>query len=124
MGETKQAIGQRVEEIRSDLGMSKKNFGEMIGVSGQYIGAVEKGKSGFSVDMIMNICEQTGLSADYLLFGIDDPIQKIGTYRSLSDLSLEQIQTAFDVIKRVAEFVKSDDANEVLIREIYRASQC
>ena len=113
-------IGKRIENIRNDLGMSKAKFGELIGVSGQYLGTVEKGKNGFSVDVIVNICEQTGISADYILFGIDDPIQKINTSRCLSGLSQEQIEIAFDVIKRIAEFIKSEGANEILIQEIYR----
>lgn len=119
----KEEVGKRIESIRNDLGMSKTKFADMIGVSGQYLGTVEKGINGFSVEIITNICEKTGASADYILLGINDPFQKFAGDPLFSGLSQEQIQIAFDIMKKVATFIKTEDGNEALIQEIFKMSQ-
>lgn len=110
-------VGERVEKIRKGLNLSKAQFGKMIGVSGQYIGMIERG-SGLSVDSIVKICYTAGVSADYILFGMIDPAQDLVTTASLCGLSHEQIQIALDIIKKVAQFVNTEDGNEALIREV------
>ena len=111
-------IGKRIENVRKNMDMSKAQFGKMIGITGQYLGTVEKGDNGLSVESIIKLCETTGYSADYFLFGIEDPIKKLSLATSLSGLSREQIEIAFDVIKRIAMFVKTEGCNEVLIQEV------
>lgn len=112
-------VGERIEKLRRKHKLSQNQFGKMIGISGQYLGLVEKGTHGLSVGSIVNICDKTGVSADYLLFGaidlLEDPITDI-----LSDLSHEQINIALDIIKQVAQFVNTEDGNELLIRELLR----
>ena len=111
-------IGGRVEQIRKGRDLSKTQFGKMIGVSGQYVGMVEKGKHGLSVDSVINICHKTGVSADYILFGAVDPVDDPATAAAVAGLSHEQIQIALDIIKRVADLINTDGGNEALIQEV------
>lgn len=37
-------IGQRIKELREDRGLSQEKFGQRIGVTQQYVGALEMGK--------------------------------------------------------------------------------
>ena len=119
----KEEIGKRIEGIRKDLYMSKSKFAELIGVSSQYLGTVEKGMNGFSVEHIINICKKTGVSADYVLFGIHDPMKKFETSSLLSEFSQEQIHIAFGMIEKMALLLRTEDANELLIRSICQMSQ-
>jgi len=113
-----QKIGERLEQIRMGLNMSKVQFGKMVGVTGQHLGMVEKGKRRLSVEVIARICQTTGVSADYLLLGIVNPMNDPETTAALSGLSQEQIIIALDIIKRVAEFVNTEGGNEALIQEV------
>ena len=111
-------IGARVQDIRENLHMSKRQFGKMIGISGQYLGMVERGNHGLSVDTVVAICEKTGVSADYILFGSAYPAGNANMPAQLAGLSSEQLHIAFDIIKKVAAFVNTDGGNELLIQEV------
>ena len=110
-------IGNRIESIRRHLNFSRAQFGKLIGISGQYVGMIERGAQGLSVNVIMNICGKTGASADYILFGKPDNTAAISSF---SGLSAEQVRIAFDMMSRVAAFVNTADGNERLIQEVAR----
>ena len=112
-------VGERVERLRRDRKLTKTQFGEMIGVSGQYVGMIERGAS-LSVDSVIKICHMTGVSADYILFGAVSPAQDTETAAALHGLSHTQIRIALDIVKRVAELINVDDGNESLIQEVMR----
>ena len=111
-------VGERVERLRKELGMSRAQFGKLIGVTGQCIGMTERGVCGLSVGSVVKLCHATGVSADYILFGAIDPASDPATTASLRGLSHEQLRIALDIIKKVAEFVNTEDGNEALIQEI------
>lgn len=111
---TKELIGERIEKLRHEHNMSRKQFGEIIGVSEQHLGLVEKGIRGLSVDSIVKICNRMNASADYLLLGADLSADM------LDGLSQEQIEIIIDIIKKMVQFASTDDGNEVLIRQLMR----
>jgi len=111
-------VGKRVGKLRKERNLSKAQFGKMIGISGQYVGMIEKGRNSISVKLIVKICDATGVSADYILFGSIDSNQDIAASASLHGLSNEQIEIALDIIKKVAQFINTDGGNEALIREV------
>ena len=113
-------IGKRVEAIRIRLNMSKSQFGKMIGVSGQYLGMVERGRHAFSLGVIEKICMETGVSADYILFGNRLPANDTAAAAELLSLTNEQIHIALDIIKKIAAFVNTEGGNEALLQEISR----
>ncbi len=65
----KRQLGKRISKIRKDLNMNKEQFAKLIGISGQYLGTVENGVNGLSLEKIITLCKKTNVSADYLLFG-------------------------------------------------------
>lgn len=102
----KEEIGKRITEIRKGLNMNKEQFAKLIGISGQYLGTVENGVNGLSVDKLMTLCEKTNTSADYLLFGKpnidDDEIKKV-----FEKIDRAQIAPAFEVLKSIALFIQA-----------------
>lgn len=102
----KEEIGKRITEIRKGLNMNKEQFAKLIGISGQYLGTVENGVNGLSVDKLMTLCVKTKTSADYLLFGKpsmdDEEIKKV-----FEKIDKAQIAPAFEVLKNIALFIKS-----------------
>jgi len=113
-------VGERIENLRLDRRLTQAQFGNMVGVSSQHVGKIEKGLNKLSVDLIAVICRETGVSADYILFGISDPLSDIAL---INELSHEQIEIGFSIIKRLAEFINTENGNELLIKEIMQQRQ-
>lgn len=101
-------IGKRIENLRQDMKLSKEKFAEQLGISGQFLGMVEKGKSCLSYEKLERLCNITGYSADYILFGKDNNIKQ-ETKNILSDFNDTQIQNACQIINKIALFIKNDN---------------
>ena len=115
-------VGERIGKLRKERNLSKAQFGKMLGISGQYLGRLEKGTHSISVELIVKICNATGVSTDYIILGIIGSEQEITTAASLHGLSNEQVQIALDIIKKVAEFINTDGGNNTLIQEVLRST--
>jgi len=97
-------IGKRITEIRKNLNMNKEQFAKLIGMSGQYLGTVERGVNGLSLDKLIVICEKTNISADYILFGK----QNINN-NAFYNLNKKQISHAFKILEELALFVNEEN---------------
>lgn len=99
-------IGKRITEIRKSMNMNKEQFAKLIGMSGQYLGTVEKGVNGLSLDKLIVICKKTNVSADYILFG-----KQIINRNAFSTLNENQISHAFKILEELALFVNEENHN-------------
>ena len=102
--ENKIKIAKRIKKVREEMGMSKADFAKFIGVSNQYYSTLEKGENCLSVGKIINFCNVTGLSADYILLGkvnsIDDE-----TLKFLSNYKQKDVESIFSIIKIVMKML-------------------
>ncbi|MBO5349555.1 MAG: helix-turn-helix transcriptional regulator [Clostridia bacterium] len=98
-------IGKRIKNIRENMNMPKESFAKLLGVSGQYLGIVERGKSYLSIEKLKILCDISNLSADYILFGKDDN-KPNNTKEILSEFSDEQLEIGCDVLKHLALLIK------------------
>lgn len=98
-------IGLRIKNIRESMNMSKEKFAKQLGISGQYLGIVEKGNSCLAVDKLQKLCEFTNYSADYILFGQESRITTT-TKDALKGLSDSQIKDACKALSNIAIFIK------------------
>lgn len=101
----KEEIGARIKRIREDMNMSKEKLARELGISGQYLGAVERGKSLLSVEKLKKLCDLTHLSADFILFGKDYRIPE-STRKLLSKYTDDQIKSGCSAVRQFALFVK------------------
>lgn len=60
-------IGNKIKDLRNQRKMTQSDLGDLLGVSGKTIGAWERGTREPSIDMINQLAETFGVSADYLL---------------------------------------------------------
>lgn len=102
----KAKIGERIKNIRENMNMTKESFAKQLGISGQYLGMVERGKSYLSIEKLKILCDITNLSADYILFGKDNNI-KNDTKEILSEFSDDQLEIGCDMLKKLALFIKN-----------------
>ena len=61
----------RIRKARENMGYTREKFAEKLDVSVSYLAELERGRTGISVKMLIKVCNVLGLSADYVLFGID-----------------------------------------------------
>lgn len=93
-------VGYRIRRIREDMNLSKDKFGKLLGVTGQYIGLLERGNSILSISKLERLCKISKKSADYILFG-----KSIAISTNLSKYSNEEIETSLNVIKDLYNLV-------------------
>lgn len=67
--ELRKEMGERIRKIRNEMKMTKEALAKKLGVTGQFLGVVECGRSTISYDKLKKLCEISGYSADYILFG-------------------------------------------------------
>ena len=102
----KMEIGKRVENIRENtMHMTKCEFAKLIGMKNQYLGYVEFGEKGLTVEKVVEICNKTGISADYLLRGIDNPL-KTQLEKILQKYNAEEIAKSFEVLNDLLILIK------------------
>ena len=94
----KNEIGKRITEIRIRMNMSKNEFARLIGMKNQYLGDVERGKKGLTIEKVINICNLTGVTADYILFGVENKY-KYDLQNVLSNYSSTEIDKSFEILK-------------------------
>ena len=102
----KKEIGLRIKNIRENMNLSKDEFAKKLGISGQFLGMVEKVKNFLSIEKLKTLCEFTNLSADYILFGKDKNLVD-NTKKLLYEFSNEEIANGCETIKKLAIFMKN-----------------
>ena len=88
------------------MNMNKEQFSKLIGISGQYLGTVETGINGLSLTSLINLCEKTNTSADYILFG-KKSITDENIINVFDKIDKSQIVPAFEVLESIALFIKA-----------------
>lgn len=61
-------LGKRIKAARNKMSMSQEKLAEKIGLSSVYISHIETGTTKPSIDTLVNICNQLGITPDYVLF--------------------------------------------------------
>ena len=100
----KSASGKRIKELREAMGLSKERFAKIIGMSGQYLGTLERGIYYISTDKLVSLCEKLGVSADYILFGKENDLDQ-KTKKFLSELDDKNLSEALKTIEKLAIFI-------------------
>lgn len=104
----KEEIGLRIKNIRLNMNITKQKMANMLGISGQYLGMIERGEGTLSVDKLKILCDITGLSADYILFGKDSS-STLKLSKKLADYSDEEIKLGCATLENFALLLKHID---------------
>ncbi len=95
-------IGARIRAIREELKMSRNVFSEKVNISESYLAQLELGNKSIGLDTLISICEYTGTSTDYLLFGKEDntnTAKKI--IRIVNKLPKDSLEMSYEIIRSV-----------------------
>lgn len=65
-------IAERLQELRKKAGYSQEQVAEQLGLSRQAVSKWESGQGKPEIDNIVKLVELYGVSADYILLGIEN----------------------------------------------------
>ena len=86
--------GKRIRSYREDIGMSRSDFADSIGISLSHLQKIEIGANGPSIDLLVDISEKYGISLDYLIKGAN-------SYSNLhTKIALEEVVAKVTIIIR------------------------
>lgn len=64
-------IGQRIRRSREALGYSRETLSDKAELSNSFLSAIELGTGSCTAEYLQRLCRALGVSADYILFGIE-----------------------------------------------------
>ena len=82
---------ERLKELRKQLKLSQKDFGNKLGVGDTAISKIEKGENKLSYRMALSICSIFNVNIDWLLEGKGD------IFVSLPNLLFDQISEKYEL---------------------------
>lgn len=80
--DSNQTIGNRIRDKREQWGYSQQELAELIDVTLNYLGEIERGRRPLTLPVAEQLCIHFGVTYDYLFLGLNP-----GTANRLSDVS-------------------------------------
>lgn len=106
-------LGERIREERQHLRLTQAQLAEAIDISDTYMGAIERGERGLSLDTLIMLAGRLSVTVDYLLSdsvsATDSNIME--QFKQLMDgQPLERKQMAINVLRAVFAYFGDEEA--------------
>lgn len=104
------ALGRRLRQERHKMNWTQEKLAEKIEVSDAYIGQIERGERSLSLETLVKLANQLGVTVDYLLHDsieISDDQFMNQLRQIMMDRTPKEKQLALDVLKLM--FAHLDD---------------
>jgi transcriptional regulator with XRE-family HTH domain len=115
-------IGDRIKDLRTDLGLSRQYISEHLGISPSTVNMIERNERLPSVELLEKIADFFSVSVDYLLFRTDikdaytrsnrDPLDEILVkimQRDAKPITVKKKRKLLKIIEHVYRIVEDDD---------------
>lgn len=100
-------IGNRIRNIREGMKLSRNLFSEKINISEVFLSQVERGEKSISINTLISICKNTGVSSDYILFGnTENSATSNRIIRILDELPQEANDMVFNLTTSLKDLYK------------------
>lgn len=97
-------IGNRIREYRLENRLTQAEFAEIMDISVNFLSEIENGKKGMSQDTIYRLCKHFKLSADFVIFGVENTIKEAEPYSVeklidyVSKIPLDELDTLIEYL--------------------------
>lgn len=105
-------IGARIRKIREEIYKeSRQKFAERCGFSENHLGKLERGEILISINALNKICSESGVSSDYVLYGINQ--EKKSSVRTsinflLDSSTKEELKMYLKCISSIKNFIQNE----------------
>lgn len=86
--------GKRIKKFRKEKGWTQELLAEKTGVTREYLGKIEKGDRGASIDLLIEFCKCFNSSLDYLVLGKVDNTQIENKKKEVQEI-IERLENLF-----------------------------
>ena len=101
-------IGKRIRKTRAHYGFTRERLAEMANISPQFLVHIENGTKSMTANTICNLARALNVSADYLLFGLEDTdLNRTLAMEALVSLLPEDRMLAERVLQTVLQMIKN-----------------
>ena len=83
-------LGTRIASLRQSYGLSQAALAKRLHISPSAIGMYEQGRREPSVDILIALSQEFGVSLDYLLSGQPDSVRDVSALHRLVESSCQQ----------------------------------
>ena len=106
-------LGDRIRAERQHLRLTQAQLAEAIDISDTYMGAIERGERGLSLDTLVLLAGRLGVTIDYLLAdSVSDTDSNImEQFKQIMDQQpLERKQMAINVLRTIFSYFAQEEA--------------
>jgi len=100
--DNRKLIGKRLKLCRNEKNLTQDWLSEKIGIAAKSYSQIETGVRLFSIDVLLNLSDELGVSTDYILKGYtttdNSPIMEL-----IKDLSPKDVARAEEILRLFAE---------------------
>lgn len=103
-----QTIGKRIRDIREEQSLSREQVAEKANISSQFLADIETNKKGMTVTTLKKLCDALQVSADSIVYGIENNEEQIfeNIKKLLQSLSEDQKKKMYYIIKEIVEITQ------------------
>lgn len=95
-------IGARVRAAREKLGLSREELAELLDISTLFMSYIECGQKGMSLETLVSMCRTLGVSADYILLGMQgSAAEDCDAKQILRDMPPQYLPLAADALRNL-----------------------
>ena len=85
-------IGIRIAWIRCDMNLSQEKFAELLGVSRNTLGSIERGETAPSLAALINLFEHTGITPNQLFLAPENQTAEERFTQLTADLDQNEVE--------------------------------
>ena len=104
-------LGGRIREERLNLRLTQAQLAEAVDISDTYMGAIERGERGMSLDTLVMLAERLSVSVDFLLSDSASDIDSniLDQFKQIMDgQPLERKRMAINVLRAVFAYFDNE----------------
>jgi transcriptional regulator with XRE-family HTH domain len=102
--------GERIKYIREKImNMNLTEFSMLLETTKQNLCGIESGKHGFSIDILMKICDKTNTSADYILYGKSN-FSNVEIQNLFLKLKEDNLTKTLEIMGKLTGFINANTA--------------
>jgi transcriptional regulator with XRE-family HTH domain len=101
-------IGQRIRDEREKFNLSRERFAEILDLSTNYVGQIERGEKTSSLETFVSIADTLHVSLDYLIRGTVFPgkVETIALQKYINRCTKDEVQLVTDVVRAMLPHLK------------------
>lgn len=100
-------IGKRIRNEREKLDLTREKFAELLDLSPNFVGQIERGEKKMSLETLVNISDCVRVSVDYIIKGVaDDRVQKNKLQKLIDRCSQEEVWLITDMVNSMLPHFK------------------